>query len=231
MRRRREMQAERRLGRPSRIYEVIREAFCGLCSDWIRLEIIRAHVEREHPRARTVPETWAKFEGAYAEREVPLPDRICELIAVGNYLEDAAGACGVDEATVHRWASIGAEWLEAEQRAEEVPPERVAYRDFRVSLAHARADSVARRVRRIERAGETDWKADAWILERMHPDRFGRQERLRIGGDAGALPIRVVQETRDPDFIADVVRIYEDAGVIPGVDSGQSQNGQEPGGG
>lgn len=222
---------ERRLGRPSRIHEVIREAFCGLCSDWIREAIIRAHVEREHPHARTDPQTWSVFEARYAEREVPLPDRICELVAVGNYLEDAAGACGVDEATVHRWAVIGAEWMEAEQRSEEVPPERRAYRDFRASLAHARAEAIARRVRRIERAGADDWKADAWILERMHADRFGRQERIRVAGEADGPPIRVVHETTDPDFIADVLRVYRDAGVVPSVDSGTSTNGENAEGG
>lgn len=213
---------ERRIGRPSRIVETIEEVRCPFCRDWIRAVLYRHHLELEHP--------FEPMPIGGEVREVPLPQRIVDLVAAGNYLESAAGAVGVGNATVQRWLAIGAEWDDVE--LEEVPPDRRIYREFRDAIANAREEARARFVRRIEKAGEKDWKALAWLLERTDPGRFSRIERLRVGGDRDAAPVRFEYETKDPDFVREVVERLGGAGVLAdGVPSSEPHNEGENGNG
>jgi hypothetical protein len=47
--------------------------------------------------------------------------------------------------------------------------------DFAAKVSAARFEALAKRERRIDKAGEEgDWRADAWKAERMHPDIYGR---------------------------------------------------------
>jgi hypothetical protein len=109
--------------------------------------------------------------------------------------------------------AVGEEWEDADPA--EIPEDRLAFAAFAVAVKEARLAAEPRHLRVIERASATDWRAAAWILERTRPEKFGRVDRLRIGGDVGVEPIRVVMEERDPNFIADVLRIYQRAGIIP----------------
>jgi transposase len=208
------MGEDRRLGRPSRILETIQEARCSACGDWIRGVLFRAHIEREHPKAYR-----GTFEG-FEVREIPIPTRIAELVASGNYLEDAAGACGIGTATLYRWLDVGAEWEGVE--LEEVPQEQRIFREFREAVHRAREEATTRLLRPIERQAPTDWRAAAWILERTRPDRFGRRETVRISGEGGG-PIRVEYEQKDPDFVREVYERLGGAGVFgEGVPSSES---------
>lgn len=206
-----------RVGRPSAIFELLHEARCDVCGTWIRTPVIRFHYETEHPAAK--PAT-------LEEREIPIPLRIAEYVEAGNYLSDAAAACGVDRTTVTRWMALGgaiAEELGPEADPIEIPAERRIFFVFRVAVERAREAARVHRIRRI--AKDPDWRAQAWILERTHPAEFGRVDKLRVGGDAEAGPVRIIQEESDPDFIGDVMRIYAEQGVVPGVESG---NGKSP---
>ncbi len=44
----------------------------------------------------------------------------------------------------------------------------------------ARAECVARKVKRVQEAGEKSWQADAWWLERNLPNLYGRNQRIEI---------------------------------------------------
>lgn len=197
----------RRIGRPSRIHETIREGRCPACRDWIPVSSLRIHFEAAHPLAE--PPTAGEL------REIPLAVRIAEYVAAGCPVDAAAAACDIGRATVFAWIAIGEEWQDVE--LEDVPVDRRPFRDFSDSIKKAKLAAEPRHLRTIERASATDWKAAAWILERTRPERYSRIEKLRIGGE-GAAPIRVVHETTDPDFIADVLRIYREAGIIPDAD-------------
>ena len=183
---------------------------------------MRFHRETEHPLA--APQEAGEL------REIPLPLRIAEYVEAGNYLSDAAAACGVDRTTVTRWMALGeamAEELGPEADPLEIPAERRIFFVFRRAVTYAREAARAHRVRRI--AASEDWKAQAWLLERTSPAEFGRVDRIRVGGDPDAGPVRLVHEEVDPDFISDVMRIYEEQGVLPGVHSttnGASRNGK-----
>lgn len=216
---------ERRIGRPSRILERFREGNCPACGDWIREILFRAHVEREHPKYPR-----SAFQ-AIEIREVGVAERIPELVEMGNYLEDAAAAVGVGGRSAERWMEIGraiAEEFGPDAEEAEIPRERRIFWRFWHAVTRAREAASVRLLRTVERAAPTDWRAAAWILERTRADRFGRLERLHVGGDRLSGPVRVVHEEADPNFVEEVTRIYRDAGVIPDVDSGDSTNGREP---
>lgn len=218
------MEQERRPGRPSRIYEKFTEGRCPACGDWIRAPVFRAHVEREHPH--TPRETFASLE----VREILLRERLVDLVEAGNYLEDACGAVGIRPSVVYNWIRVGAEWEGETETIEpgEIPQNRRVFAEFSAAIARAREAATTRLVRKVERAASSDWRAAAWILERTRADRFGRLERLHVGGDAAGGPVRVIHEEADPAFVDEVTRIYRDAGVIPDVDSGPSTNGHGP---
>lgn len=215
----------RRLGRPARIFERFREGRCPACGDWIREAIFRAHVEREHPHAPR------DLFGALEIRDVGVADRIAELVEAGNYLEDAAAYAGVGGRSAERWMEIGraiGEEFGPDADDAEIPSGRRIYWRFWREVTRAREAASVRHLRIVQRAASHDWRAAAWILERTRASRFGRLERLHVGGDDTGQPIRVIHEEADPNFVEEVTRIYRDAGVVPGVDSEPHTNGQSP---
>jgi hypothetical protein len=111
----------------------------------------------------------------------------------------------------------------AEAEAAEIPVQRRIFWLFWRAVTMGRQASRTQQLRFI--AKDRDWRARAWILERTAPEQFSRMEKLRVGQDPDAGPLRVVHEEADPDFISEVMRIYTEQGVVPGVDSG---NGKRP---
>lgn len=213
------------LGRPSEIYSTIREGRCASCGAWIRLPLLRAHYEVQHPQ--TLP-----TEAEIALREIPLVQRIPELVEAGAPLRAAAAACGIPSRTVERWMEWGGAQEEAhgpDADEDDLPGNRRIFWRFWRSVTLAREAAIAHLLRPIEQ--DPDWRAKAWILERSHPAEFGRIDRLKIGGDRDAGPVRVIHEEDDPSFVDDVTRILHEQGVIPGVDSGHNGtngNGRRP---
>ena len=54
-----------------------------------------------------------------------------------------------------------------------------------------------RRLARIEKvAEEGNWQADAWVLERKYPDKFGRRDRINVNLDPNK-PVEVNLEWAD----------------------------------
>jgi hypothetical protein len=93
-------------------------------------------------------------------------DQICAAIRAGNYMETAAVYAGIGNSTFKDWMRKG--------RA----APRGGYHDFVLAVEKALADSEVRDMALIGRAGETQWQAAAWRLERRYPDRFGRRTRV-----------------------------------------------------
>lgn len=99
-----------------------------------------------------------------------LTDQICRVIEAGNYIETAARYCGVDKRSLFAWMQRG-----NEQKAKR---RRGIHRDFLHAVEKALAAAEARSVARIVKAGENQWQAEAWRLERKHPKRWGRKNHL-----------------------------------------------------
>ena len=62
-----------------------------------------------------------------------------------------------------------------------------AFGAFRAAVLKAEQDAEARELKRVLLAGEKDWKASAWFLERKFPERWGRRDpqRLELTGKGG----------------------------------------------
>jgi hypothetical protein len=116
---------------------------------------------------------------------------ITQAVTVGVPLVEAAALAGIDKATVLEWMARG------EGRHQR--PSRAIYADFADAITRARAIDESRRIARLEQAGRggavvhektvtfpdgrhvtertytpPDWRADAFVLERRYPERWGR---------------------------------------------------------
>ena len=93
-------------------------------------------------------------------------ERICRAIRAGNYPATAARAAGIAESTFYRWMEEGRS------------AESGKYRDFHEAVKRAEAEGEARAVVLISKAMAKDWRAAMALLERRHPERWRRRERL-----------------------------------------------------
>lgn len=115
----------------------------------------------------------ATKKGAAAAKKKPgpkgkfTPERteiIINAIAEGCPHDTAAALAGIAESTFYAWIEKG----EGYQTG--------LYRDFADNVKQARAKAEADRIARINKAGkEGDWKADAWYLERVYAEKYGRR--------------------------------------------------------
>ena len=93
--------------------------------------------------------------------------KIVELLRAGSYRDVAAKSAGVTRSTLNLWFSRGSQAKSG------------IYREFVDAVERAMADAEARAVAQIAKAAAGgDWKASAWYLERMHPCRWGRRDRV-----------------------------------------------------
>jgi len=84
-----------------------------------------------------------------------LVEQMLRIIEAGAYAADACMAVGISETIYYKWLKEKVEFVE--------------------SIKKARAKAIVTRLVRINRAGqEGHWQADAWWLERVARDRFGR---------------------------------------------------------
>jgi len=101
-------------------------------------------------------------------------DKICQAIAGGNYREVAAAWAGIGERTLREWMQRG-----------ESPRSR--YHDFRRRVLEAEQAAEIRAVGLIMASAAKDPKHAQWWLQRKHPERWGRKDRLQaeISGPGG----------------------------------------------
>lgn len=98
----------------------------------------------------------------------------------GCTLRMAAEYAGVDRSTLHHWLARG--------RAG-VP----AYAEFAEAVAHTEAISAIGSLGKILKAGEQDWRALAWLLEKRYPYEFG----VKVGEDPDAVTSEALQASQE----------------------------------
>jgi len=98
-------------------------------------------------------------------------DKICFNLEKGLPYTTTCALSGIAFDTFNTWRNIYPEFLERIKESESV--------------------AEARLVERIQVAGEDQWQANAWMLERRHPDHWGKVERIKqeVSGPDGA-PIK-----------------------------------------
>lgn len=65
---------------------------------------------------------------------------------------------------------------------------------FKASMEKAAATSYMRHLGNVCQAGDSDWKASAWLLERQHRDEFGKKEEIENKGEV------IIRTVFDRDF-------------------------------
>jgi len=131
-------------------------------------EVAEAHrvvepFEGRKPSTRTM-RAWAKntatktrsAPGSKTIRTEATSRRLIRAASVGNTNRTAALAAGISERAFYSWLSEDAEFADA--------------------YACARAQGQEELVGQIRLASMADWKAAAWLLERMDPEHWSKQE-------------------------------------------------------
>ena len=96
-----------------------------------------------------------------------LQDKILLHLRVGAYVETAAACAGIHKDTFYEWMKKGARGL-------------APYRAFADSVHKAVAESESRDLATILKAAQSQWQAAAWRLERRFPEKYGRNDRMKI---------------------------------------------------
>lgn len=95
-----------------------------------------------------------------------LAQKILKHIAAGNYLGPSCEAAGVSYKTVREWIAKAARDRDAGETS--------AYTEFTEQLARATGAAETALVERLNVA--EDWRAQAFLLERRHRNRWGKAE-------------------------------------------------------
>lgn len=93
--------------------------------------------------------------------------KLVDAIRAGNYYETACTYAGIDYTTFRLWMQKG-EAREAKK-----------YSDFFEAITRAEAEAESRAVALWQKAMPDDWRAAQMFLERRHPDRWGKQDKLK----------------------------------------------------
>lgn len=123
-----------------------------------------------------------------------LCDEICNDIKAGVPIRHAAISHGITEVTFYNWYNAGKEAKSGNKKK------------FYDKVEEAKSVAITLRARRIYKAGESNWQADAWWLERVDPDNFGRKDTHKIDMDARAdvnaqVSMRDATDNQVKDFI------------------------------
>lgn len=116
-----------------------------------------------------------KREGAgrkpLAHHDPKILDRVVEGTKIGLSRVDACRIAGISTDTLERYEERG-------HRGEE------PYATWLPKLVAARAEQKAFILRLLEKAIDGDWRAGAWLLEKLYPKEFGKHQTIVHEGDA-----------------------------------------------
>lgn len=135
---------------------------------------------------------------------------ICEALRDALPLDSAARYAGVSVRAVQIWLKRGEDELarineafEEDPNIEpEIDPAHEIYVRFALDAREAQSRAEHGLLKQIRTAAMLNWKAAAWLLSKLYPDRYADKERLEVSGPDGN-PIETKNETSvSPDLIA-----------------------------
>ncbi len=106
-------------------------------------------------------------------------EKIVSLLRAGNYVETAAACAGIHKDTFYEWMKRGAKGEEP-------------FAELAAAVHKALADGEARDVAVIFQASKEQWQAAAWRLERRFPDKWSRNDRVKVDGNLEVSDERLV---------------------------------------
>lgn len=96
-----------------------------------------------------------------------LIENFCDLIIEGLTLERAARLSGISATTIYRWLAMG-----KKEDSEQIYKELVE----RVQEATECSEFELLQAMRIAGSDTRNWRAQAWLLERRFPEKYGKRE-------------------------------------------------------
>ena len=123
-----------------------------------------------------------------------LCDEICNDIKAGVPIDHASIAHGITRTTFYDWYNKGKTARSGK------------FRQFHDKVEEAKSVAITLRARRIYKAGETNWQADAWWLERVDPQNFGRKDTHKLEADIKSENLNVEVKTTE-----EVLKEHEDS--------------------
>ena len=104
----------------------------------------------------------------YNQKLTPeLQEKFCEAIENGDSILGACGYVGIAEATYYNWI----------HKAEEAKT-KTKYVKFKECVDKAKAKALHNFEQVIVSASIEHWQAAAWMLERRHPNLYGKREKI-----------------------------------------------------
>lgn len=176
-------------------------------------------------------------------------DVLVAATRAGAPMLDAAANAGISVRVFERWMMRGREEQEARDDGEAPDPEEQPYVDLNAKVMLARAQFRVRAVANIQRSAQggivtetttrrypdpetgemveevtvkrtaPDWKASAFLLERLHRGVFGRQQEVTVTGADGG-PVQVEHSVNLEDVAARIhaALVRDDAPrALPGL--------------
>lgn len=96
-----------------------------------------------------------------------LQEKFCDAIENGDSILGACGYVGIDESTYYKWM----------KKAEEAKG-RSKFVKFKECVDKAKAKALHNFEQVITRASTEHWQAAAWMLERRHPNMYGKRDKI-----------------------------------------------------
>jgi hypothetical protein len=96
-----------------------------------------------------------------------LQEKILLHLRLGAYVETAAACAGIHKDTFYEWMKKGARGI-------------APYVAFAAAVNKAVAESESRDLATILKAAQSQWQAAAWRLERRFPEKYGRNDRVKV---------------------------------------------------
>lgn len=122
-----------------------------------------------------------------------IQEAMMQAVSAGAYMETAAAYAGITKDTLYRWLKRGARARRELGRGKRITVDDRRLVAFSDALKKAAAAAEVADLKIIGKAARRTWQAAAWRLERKHPDRWGRRDRVYVG-DADS----VTEEEADP---------------------------------
>ncbi len=117
--------------------------------------------------------------------------RLAQAIADGHYYETACRLAGVSYKVFREWMIRG----DAETQGK--------YCEFREAITRAEAEAEEHAIQQWKAAMPEDWRAAQMFLERRHPDRWGKQEKVKAEVQATVSWVDIVKQAQGADHAAD----------------------------
>lgn len=139
----------------------------------------------EEPSKPVIPETYLQRWSTRSKLTAEKVEAICLYVEGGVAQSIAARAHGVADRTWRSWFAKGRDVCAKLEAGQDITREEEIYADLYERVQDAKAKSEAYLVDLVMKAAPLSWQAAMTKLERSHPERFGRRERLEHTGVDG----------------------------------------------